>query len=212
MNDTLKIDNINADTFYNLDTEKVRKQFKKDLHYCNTFTVKSYLPYAVYSLPEPDSEGKKYLLLTQKNSPDIEKAVGFWLEEEQIKPWIMQEGIRCKKCGDVIHSRYVHDFRHCKCEAVFVDGGRDYTRIGGSDWEGVHINLIEHTYTVWKTPEQEKEEWKNYLVTYTATFTAKVSARSIADATKQIENSEWEITDTATNDRIVKVTKICLDE
>jgi len=211
MNDTLKIDNINADTFYNFDTEEVRKHFKKDLHYCNTFTVNSYLPYAVYTLPEPDSEGKKYLLLTQKNNPaDIKKALGFWLDEEKMKPWVMQEGIRCKKCGDVIHSRYVHDFRACKCEAVYVDGGRDYTKINGSEWEGVYINLIEHTYTVWKTPEEEKEEWKDYLVSYTASFTSKVSARSIADATKQVENSEWKIDDQY--DRIIKVTKICLDE
>lgn len=35
---------------------------------------------------------------------------------------------RCRKCGDIIESRYRHDFVTCKCEAVSVDGGRDYFR------------------------------------------------------------------------------------
>ena len=39
---------------------------------------------------------------------------------------------RCKKCGDVIESKHRHDFRTCKCEAIFVDGGKDYIRRGGS--------------------------------------------------------------------------------
>jgi len=38
--------------------------------------------------------------------------------------------IKCKKCGDVIESLYTHDFKRCKCGAIFVDGGPDYQRIG----------------------------------------------------------------------------------
>jgi hypothetical protein len=38
---------------------------------------------------------------------------------------------RCKKCGDVIESKYRHDFVSCKCNAIFVDGGNDYWRCGG---------------------------------------------------------------------------------
>ena len=38
---------------------------------------------------------------------------------------------RCKKCGDVIESKYRHDFVSCKCAAIFVDGGNDYFRAGG---------------------------------------------------------------------------------
>ena len=43
--------------------------------------------------------------------------------------------IRCKKCGDVIQSEDRHDFKICKCGAVAVDGGRDYLRRIGSDFE-----------------------------------------------------------------------------
>lgn len=35
---------------------------------------------------------------------------------------------QCRKCGDVIESKHVHDFRSCKCGAIMVDGGLDYIR------------------------------------------------------------------------------------
>ena len=38
--------------------------------------------------------------------------------------------IQCRHCGDIIESRYVHDFKFCSCKAVFVDGGHDYLRRG----------------------------------------------------------------------------------
>lgn len=41
---------------------------------------------------------------------------------------IVVNKIRCKKCGDVIESVSVHDFKFCKCGAVAVDGGHEYLR------------------------------------------------------------------------------------
>lgn len=39
--------------------------------------------------------------------------------------------IICKNCGDIIVSRYSHDFKMCKCGKVGVDGGELYIeRIG----------------------------------------------------------------------------------
>ena len=38
--------------------------------------------------------------------------------------------VRCKKCNDIIESLYTHDFKRCKCGAIFVDGGQDYQRLG----------------------------------------------------------------------------------
>jgi DNA-directed RNA polymerase subunit N (RpoN/RPB10) len=43
-------------------------------------------------------------------------------------PRIIRNAIRCVKCGDVIESTHVHDFRYCKCGTVAVDGGREYLR------------------------------------------------------------------------------------
>lgn len=50
---------------------------------------------------------------------------------------IIHNRIKCLKCGDVIESFTVHDFKGCSCGACFVDGGTDYLRRGGNreDWE-----------------------------------------------------------------------------
>ena len=40
---------------------------------------------------------------------------------------------RCKKCGEIIESKTRHDFKMCRCGAIFVDGGLDYLRRGGDD-------------------------------------------------------------------------------
>ena len=36
--------------------------------------------------------------------------------------------IKCKKCGDIIESINVHDFKWCSCGTVAIDGGREYLR------------------------------------------------------------------------------------
>ena len=41
---------------------------------------------------------------------------------------IIRNAIRCKKCGDVIESKTVHDFKFCSCGSCAVDGGHDYLR------------------------------------------------------------------------------------
>lgn len=44
---------------------------------------------------------------------------------------IVSNKIKCKSCGDIIESKYRHDFVMCKCGKVGVDGGKDYLkRIG----------------------------------------------------------------------------------
>ena len=50
--------------------------------------------------------------------------------------------ITCGNCGDIIRSTHRHDWRPCRCfkneednKGCFIDGGDDYTRIGGSNWK-----------------------------------------------------------------------------
>lgn len=38
---------------------------------------------------------------------------------------------KCAKCKDIITSNNRHDFKHCACGAIFVDGGSWYLRRGG---------------------------------------------------------------------------------
>lgn len=39
--------------------------------------------------------------------------------------------IKCKKCEDILFSFYRHDFKSCRCEESFIDGGFDYIRYNG---------------------------------------------------------------------------------
>lgn len=38
---------------------------------------------------------------------------------------IIKNAIQCKKCGDIIESKSVHDLVGCKCGCCFVDGGNN---------------------------------------------------------------------------------------
>lgn len=61
---------------------------------------------------------------------------------------------KCKKCGDIIESKHRHDFVQCSCGAIFVDGGHDYIRRGGDqfDEEFDRQNGILHGQTDQPTP------------------------------------------------------------
>ena len=45
--------------------------------------------------------------------------------------------IKCLKCNDIIESLSVHDFKYCKSGACSIDGGNEYTRVGG-DFKLIH--------------------------------------------------------------------------
>ena len=48
--------------------------------------------------------------------------------------------IRCLVCNTVLESKFTHDFQQCNCEnETFVDGGNDYMRVGGANWDLVEI-------------------------------------------------------------------------
>ena len=55
----------------------------------------------------------------------------------------MGSKVRCKRCGDVIESKWLHNYVRCSCGRVAVDGGNDYLRVCGNfeDWE--HVLLAE---------------------------------------------------------------------
>jgi len=59
--------------------------------------------------------------------------------------------IKCLKCNEIIESKHRHDFKFCKCENVFIDGGKDYLRCGGN-------GSIDGTAEVWN---EEKNKWIN---------------------------------------------------
>lgn len=56
---------------------------------------------------------------------------------------ILQNQVRCLKCGDEPYSANRHDFKSCKCGAISVDGGLDYLRRVGDihGYEDLSIQL-----------------------------------------------------------------------
>lgn len=62
---------------------------------------------------------------------------------------IIVNAIKCKKCGDIIESKTVHDYKFCSCGACAVDGGHSYLKRSGEigDW-------IELSVCVWEEEEE----------------------------------------------------------
>ena len=56
---------------------------------------------------------------------------------------ILQNQIRCNKCGDEPYSAHRHDYKSCKCGAVAVDGGMEYLRRMGNpeDYEDISYSM-----------------------------------------------------------------------
>ena len=76
------------------------------------------------------------------------------------KTIIVKNKIRCKKCGDIIESKYRHDYKECKCGAVAVDGGHDYIRRIGeqNDYEELYeTKEVEFE----KQNENQERNWRN---------------------------------------------------
>lgn len=44
---------------------------------------------------------------------------------------IIVNKVKCLKCGDIIESLSVHDFKTCRCGAISIDGGKEYLRRSG---------------------------------------------------------------------------------
>jgi hypothetical protein len=48
--------------------------------------------------------------------------------------------IKCLVCGEILESKTRHDFQQCNCEnESFVDGGTDYSRVGGVDLSKIEV-------------------------------------------------------------------------
>lgn len=84
---------------------------------------------------------------------------------EKVKMYILYNKIRCKKCGDILESKNVHDFKMCSCRSCAVDGWHDYLRRVGekSDWEDMSVSIpldeaIEKGYVRIRTEEDKQRD------------------------------------------------------
>ena len=56
---------------------------------------------------------------------------------------ILLNKIQCKKCKDIIESKYVHDFKWCVCRNIAVDGGLEYLRRVGNFEDIIELSEFE---------------------------------------------------------------------
>lgn len=87
----------------------------------------SYAPVAMYYSKNPDtSKGhKQFPYLTMRHNILFVGA----LDKKEFEKFRYQQAAHCKKCDEVIYSKYRHDFHYCSCDSVSIDGGRDYLKI-----------------------------------------------------------------------------------
>lgn len=72
--------------------------------------------------------------------------------------------IKCLNCGNIIESKTTHDFVTCKCESCHVDGGNDYFRFGGEDFDKMLIIFDDGTEVLASNKElysKKYNEWFN---------------------------------------------------
>lgn len=54
---------------------------------------------------------------------------------------------RCRKCGDIVESRFVNDFKRCSCGSIAVDGGLEYIKRIGDQENIIELSIIEEGIT-----------------------------------------------------------------
>ena len=64
-----------------------------------------------------------------------------WLMEKK-KEEIINNKIKCKKCGDIIESKSINDYKRCSCGAVAIDGGKDYLKRIGNEKDYEELSEI----------------------------------------------------------------------
>lgn len=54
---------------------------------------------------------------------------------------------KCKKCGDIIESKEVNDFKRCTCGSIAVDGGLEYIKRVGNKEDVIELSKFENIVT-----------------------------------------------------------------
>lgn len=93
-------------------------------------------PCAIFYQPNPPLDYSNYMALTVDEYDRLLIMSGLTAVEEPIP------AVKCLSTGEVIWSRYRNDMRWSKDGSVAIDGGRDYSKIGGSRGSYEIVELI----------------------------------------------------------------------
>lgn len=114
---------------YRFKHEEVIKRFEGDLSYIGEMMIRGNC-WAVYKAANPNREKghKDYMMLG-------EFAGRFWVSgctEDEMSTERWQNAIMCRGCGEILFSKFTHDYKTCSCEnRTMIDGGGSYQRYGG---------------------------------------------------------------------------------
>ena len=87
------------------------------------------------------------------------------VNEETVKV-LIRNAVRCLSCNTELESKHRHDFQCCGCEnQTFVDGGYDYSRVGGKDFDLIEelCEYKEYTKLEYESLQQKHKERQRIL-------------------------------------------------
>ena len=79
----------------------------------------------------------------------------YWeLKEKGLRKVLTHNSVRCLECDEVLVSKHRHHYTQCNCpNETMTDGGNDYQRWGGKDFDKIE-NLSKYIYMT----EQEYQD------------------------------------------------------
>lgn len=71
---------------------------------------------------------------------------------------LVRNAVKCLSCDTTLESKHRHDFQCCRCDnQTSVDGGKDYSRVGGKEFDLIE-NLCEYKeYTKFEYDSLQQE-------------------------------------------------------
>ena len=88
------------------------------------------------------------------------------MEDVETIQVLTRNAVKCLSCGTTLESKYRHDFQCCGCEnQTFVDGGYDYSRVGGKDFDLIEdlCEYKEYTKLEYDSLQQQYKEQQRIL-------------------------------------------------
>jgi len=128
--------------------KKVAEKFEGDLEYMASLSIKGWV-YAVYKAHKPNLQKghKDFVLMWVETASGNPKTFIAGMAAAEMDEHRYQNGRLCRSCNEIVYSVDVHDYRHCSCETVMIDGGKDYTRCS-QEGESVRIDFLTKEITV----------------------------------------------------------------
>ena len=85
---------------------------------------------------------------------------------EETVTVLIRNAVKCLSCNTVLESKHRHDYQTCYCSnRVFVDGGKDYSRVGGKDFDLIEdlCEYKEYTKLEYESLQQQYKERQRIL-------------------------------------------------